>query len=92
MGVKAVSMVDDTGDEVLELVMKEPHIAGVFAWLGTPVLAEWSWLLEEPVSITGCLGSLSRSECCSLSSSCRFQLKPRPNEVTPQLFPTLAAR
>lgn len=59
----------------------------------------WSWEDEVPVLL-----ELAASECCfasrsqssqssfSFSSSFFFQLKPRPKEVTPQLFPTLAAR
>ena len=56
-----------------------------------------SWLEEpelDPCASTCSLESRSQSSTSSFSfsSSCFFQLKPLPKEVTPQLLPTLAAR
>lgn len=79
-----------TGDGALdgprETLGEEAHAERVFAsrlcW--GPVVVSWAF--------DNCVSTCSTGGSGSASLSCDFQLKPRPKEVTPQLFPTLAAR
>ena len=52
MGVNAEMNEEDTGDDVLEEVMKEPHVAGALGWPARPPLAVWLWWREGVVSGT----------------------------------------
>lgn len=86
-GASAVMTGGEPIPAVLDTLGADTQDVRVFcSWLGAPELVPW-------VSTCG-LGSRSHSShsSFSFSSSCFFQLKPRPMEVTPQLLPTLAAR